>query len=266
MMPSRINVFFVIVLALCIANATARRLKNITATIDELTPPVDVFTFEDGPPSDDDISFEYSSSRAGNVNASVYSAVRSLAIKPGIWTSIFKFREILMCQTSNGATPKQYFITSLLIPPERKKSINERKQLLMKNRICFRCCSSTAHQAKDCKESVKCSSCNSNRHLLAMHIGPAVRFPAQEDDGGENTVIQAQQRLNESSPLAGTNVSNACAYVCVTVPGGKSCSNICKVEIFDDNTGRSTTVYAVIDDQSNSTLAKITNAFFSVTP
>eukprot|EP00794_Sanderia_malayensis_P004930 gene4930-5577_t len=138
----------------------------------------------------------------------------------------------------------------------QKKLISERKQLLMKNRICFRCCSSTTHQAKDCNELVKCSSCNSNKHLLAMHIGPVVRPAAQEEDGGENTVTQTQQQANESSFLSRTNVSNACTSVCGTVPGGKSCSKICKVEVFDDITGRSMTVYAVIDDQSNSTLAK----------
>eukprot|EP00794_Sanderia_malayensis_P003872 gene3872-4415_t len=138
----------------------------------------------------------------------------------------------------------------------QKKLISERKQLLMKNRICFRCCSSTTHQAKDCNELVKCSSCNSNKHLLAMHIGPVVRPAAQEEDGGENTVTQTQQQANESSFLSRTNVSNSCTSVCGTVPGGKSCSKICKLEVFDDITGRSMTVYDVIDDQSNSTLAK----------
>ena len=40
----------------------------------------------------------------------------------------------------------------------RFKPIEERKDDLKDNHICFKCCSSTQHMAKDCKASIKCAS------------------------------------------------------------------------------------------------------------
>ena len=134
----------------------------------------------------------------------------------------------------------------------QKKPINERKHILMKNKICFKCCSSTTHQARDCKEPVQCLICSSERHISAMHIG-FTRSPAsRQENGGEDMAREAQHQ----EPQAATAVSNACTSVCKNIPGGRSCSKICKVEVLNDSNGKSSTVYAVIDDQSNSTLAK----------
>eukprot|EP00794_Sanderia_malayensis_P004327 gene4327-4900_t len=137
----------------------------------------------------------------------------------------------------------------------QKKSINERKQLLLKNNVCFKCCSSTSHRACECTVEVKCLTCNSDRHLFAMHIGQANKSNSRLQDGGEDAESQHQQQTNEVSTAA-TEVTNACTTIRGTVPGGRSCSKICKVDVLNDVTGDSMTVYAVIDDQSNSTLAK----------
>ena len=54
----------------------------------------------------------------------------------------------------------------------RAKSIEERKSLVRKHHLCFRCLSSVSHMAKDCKFPVKCSECGSDRHLAALHVDP----------------------------------------------------------------------------------------------
>ncbi|XP_055486621.1 uncharacterized protein LOC129693911 [Leucoraja erinacea] len=55
----------------------------------------------------------------------------------------------------------------------REKSLEDRKHFLKEHSICFRCCSSTSHFAKNCTAEVKCTECNSDRHLSALHPGPA---------------------------------------------------------------------------------------------
>ncbi|XP_039177368.1 uncharacterized protein LOC120298097 isoform X1 [Crotalus tigris] len=54
----------------------------------------------------------------------------------------------------------------------RKKSLDDRKTLLKENRICFKCCDSMDHMAKDCTAKVKCHLCNSDRHPAALHLEP----------------------------------------------------------------------------------------------
>ncbi|XP_039176794.1 uncharacterized protein LOC120297805 [Crotalus tigris] len=54
----------------------------------------------------------------------------------------------------------------------RKKSLDDRKTLLKENRICFKCCDSMDHIAKDCTADVKCHLCNSDRHPAALHLEP----------------------------------------------------------------------------------------------
>lgn len=55
----------------------------------------------------------------------------------------------------------------------RNKLLDERKSFLKDNSICYWCCASTKHMAKDCKVSVRCRECDSNRHVSALHPGPA---------------------------------------------------------------------------------------------
>ncbi|XP_034075900.1 uncharacterized protein LOC117548634 [Gymnodraco acuticeps] len=54
----------------------------------------------------------------------------------------------------------------------REKTIEDRKQFLKDHSICFRCCSSTEHLARDCKAEVQCGECQSDRHPSALHPGP----------------------------------------------------------------------------------------------
>ena len=71
----------------------------------------------------------------------------------------------------------------------RHKSLDDRKEFLKERGICFKCCSSTSHMAKDCNSVVKCLECDSPNHDAAMHPGPSPETnlapsPSQ-DNGGE---------------------------------------------------------------------------------
>lgn len=55
----------------------------------------------------------------------------------------------------------------------RAKTLEERKAFLKESGICFKCCSSTDHRAQDCKIVIQCKECDSNRHVTALHPGPA---------------------------------------------------------------------------------------------
>lgn len=69
----------------------------------------------------------------------------------------------------------------------RAKPIDERKSFLKENRICFKCCGSTQHLARDCRVEVKRVDCGSDRHLAVLHPDPppasAVISEADKDDG-----------------------------------------------------------------------------------
>ncbi len=51
----------------------------------------------------------------------------------------------------------------------REKSIIDCKQLLKEHYICFFCCSSTDHLAKNCTAEIKCTECGNAAHVTALH-------------------------------------------------------------------------------------------------
>ncbi|XP_045210756.2 uncharacterized protein LOC123562171 [Mercenaria mercenaria] len=122
----------------------------------------------------------------------------------------------------------------------KSKSISERKQFLKNNRICFKCCDSNRHQAKECRISVKCSDCGSSNHTGAMHV--ASSSPPQQN-GGERE---------------GTNdtVHNKCTQICGN-GHGKSCAKFVLVNVFSsENPSIVVKCYAMLDEQSNRSLVK----------
>jgi len=59
----------------------------------------------------------------------------------------------------------------------RAKSIEKRKSFLRENAICYKCCTSTSPLAKDCKLTVKCSECESNRQSCTLaHLVKCLRI------------------------------------------------------------------------------------------
>lgn len=139
----------------------------------------------------------------------------------------------------------------------REKSFEERKAYLKENRICFRCCGSVQHMAKDCKINVKCFECGSDKHISALHPGPPplpstpqTHAPKKDD---------AEEQTGSSSP----SVTSKCTEVCGIVEGSRSCAKIVLVKVYPvgekDNAVK---MYAVLDEQSNKSLAK--SEFFNL--
>ncbi|TKS65719.1 hypothetical protein D9C73_028275 [Collichthys lucidus] len=130
----------------------------------------------------------------------------------------------------------------------RLKTIDERKSYLKDNHICYKCCGSTQHIAKDCKAPIKCTECNSEKHIAALHPGPpppTENAQAHKEKSGEPT---------EDTPAA---VSNYCTEVCGNANTPRSCAKICLIKAFPaGKKEKAIKVYAVLDEQSNKSLAK----------
>ena len=127
----------------------------------------------------------------------------------------------------------------------RSKHIEERKAFLKEAGICFRCCSSNKHVAKDCKTEVHCKECNSDRHISALHAGPVpwANQSPQAENGGES----------EPPPT----VNSMCTEICGGNNGPSSCSKICLITVHPKGEpNRSVRLYAILDDQSNRSLAR----------
>lgn len=139
----------------------------------------------------------------------------------------------------------------------RIKSLQERKQMLKDFGICFKCCASSEHMARDCKEKVKCTECGSGKHSAALHDSETEQLKYKSSTpspgyGGE----KAAPVLSESS-----EVMSKCTQICGNRFAGKSCAKTILVLVYPkDMPERAVKMYAILDDQSNSTLA--TTDFF----
>ncbi len=131
------------------------------------------------------------------------------------------------------------------------KPLEEKTRILRQNRVCFHCIASCDHFAKNCKTKVECSICKSDKHLVALHVDAGVK------DGGEpRNKLQPERQASPQNEQS-DEITTKCTEVCGTVTGGKSCSKICLANVYVR--GRPETkveTYVVIDDQSNSSLAK----------
>ncbi|XP_042611086.1 uncharacterized protein LOC109074690 [Cyprinus carpio] len=143
--------------------------------------------------------------------------------------------------------------------------LDDRKKFLRDKGVCFRCCASVSHQAKDCGAFIKCAECGSERHVAAMHFGPAPReskdlisYKEQKDSkekssskvhGGEPVTTPNDEQNLAAKPL--------CTQVCGKYFRGKSCSKICLVNVYPEgHPEKSKRMYVILDDQSNVSLAK----------
>ncbi|XP_056107180.1 uncharacterized protein LOC130085444 [Rhinichthys klamathensis goyatoka] len=131
----------------------------------------------------------------------------------------------------------------------RSKTVDEQKAYLKEKHICFKCCASTSHLAKNCDKSVQCKECNSNKHLAALHPGPvpwkSFSSAVKEDHGGE--------QQEDETP----EVMSKCTEVCGDSFGSRSCSKICLVRVYPaGQREKAVKAYAVLDEQSNKSLAK----------
>ena len=98
-----------------------------------------------------------------------------------------------------------------------------------------------------------CTECGSNKHLAALHVDGEQRHggeqTANKDKSGDGTNPQQSQQAGE--------ITAKCTEVCGNSPGGKSCSKICLANVYlSGHPETKVKSYVVIDDQSNSSLAK----------
>lgn len=132
----------------------------------------------------------------------------------------------------------------------RNKQLEDRKAFLKEKGICFKCCSSDTHLAKDCKFTVKCTECNSTSHESVMHPGPPIHTfkapPPAQEDGGEG------EKQHDSE-----EVTTSCTEVCGQGQWGRSCSKICLTRVYlKGHKDRAVRAYVIMDDQSNRSLAR----------
>lgn len=133
----------------------------------------------------------------------------------------------------------------------RAKPIEERKSFLRENGICYKCCTSTTHLAKDCKVAVMCNECESKLHVSVMHPGPSSQVPKSP------TPQESHAEEGDDNELSTSTVTSHCTQICGKGQSGKSCSKICLVRVFPQNQPEKVVkMYAVLDDQSNRSLAK----------
>ncbi|XP_062583176.1 uncharacterized protein LOC134244932 [Saccostrea cucullata] len=122
----------------------------------------------------------------------------------------------------------------------RLKSIQERMKFLKEKKICFRCCASTTHIKKDCKEIVSCKECNSGSYPTALHV-----------DTPSGTLRTAAS--SHSGEVI--DITSKCTQICGRFPG-KSCAKILLANVhLQESPEKRIHAYVMLDDQSNRTLA-----------
>ena len=131
----------------------------------------------------------------------------------------------------------------------RKLPLSDRKHQLFVNRVCFKCCESKKHLAGECKASIKCDVCASNTHSTALHdFG---RKPKSvSDNSGENSGSKRDVTDTRNSIVTKhTNLNKGDKF--------KSCAKALLVKVYKkDRPNHYMLTYALIDDQSNRSLAK----------
>lgn len=130
----------------------------------------------------------------------------------------------------------------------REKPLEERFAFLKEKRICFKCCLATTETAKNCRFVTKCSECGSEKHISALHPGPALK--AQE-------VASSSQHGGEEVSTAPAEVEAQCTEVCKGDFSNKSSSKISLVKVYPkDHPEKALKVYVILDAQSNRSLAR----------
>ncbi|VDI78730.1 Hypothetical predicted protein [Mytilus galloprovincialis] len=129
------------------------------------------------------------------------------------------------------------------------KPLAEKREIIKKHGICFKCLKGK-HLAKDCSAKVKCEKCGNSSHCTAFHIE---RQEPLLDNGGE------RKKIDEDIPKVGS----LCTEICGDANqfNGKSCAKTLLINLYPKGKPEQRVkTYAIIDDQSNRSLA--TSEFF----
>ncbi|CAG2217796.1 unnamed protein product [Mytilus edulis] len=79
----------------------------------------------------------------------------------------------------------------------RLKPLDERRKFIRDNALCFRCCSSTDHKIRDCKEKIVCGECGSDSHPSALHL---VKQGNPTNNGEENHTPEVSSICTKNQP------------------------------------------------------------------
>ncbi len=132
----------------------------------------------------------------------------------------------------------------------RSKPVEERRTYLKEKNICFRCCGSTKHKAKDGDKEIVCRECGSKTHTSALHPGPTPWVSEVPAEQGK------EEETHKTPPRTLPAVTSKCTEVCGENTNAKSCYKICLVKVYPgDHPGKVIQTYAVLDDQSKRSLA-----------
>ena len=111
--------------------------------------------------------------------------------------------------------------------------------------MCFKCFNAN-HQSKDCKKNILCDICKKPHNNL-LHV------EKQQQQSAKTPSVNAAEG---SKTEKAENVDSRCTQICKKQFSGKSCAKTILVKVYrKDCPGDATNVYAIIDDQSNRTLA-----------
>ncbi|XP_060078686.1 uncharacterized protein LOC132558170 [Ylistrum balloti] len=126
----------------------------------------------------------------------------------------------------------------------QKKSIEERKKFMREKGVCFKCCAINQCIAKNCPESVSCKRCQSPKHCTALHMsGP--------DVPSNSTSTPTSMSFSSSE-----EVQSKCTKLNCKEFSGRSCAKIVLIKVYHNTSpGNFKYIYAIIDDQSNKSLA-----------
>ena len=149
----------------------------------------------------------------------------------------------------------------------RSKSLTERKQFLKENGLCYKCCGTAKHMAKDCRvRTVICGICRSNHHPTGLHEPDATRNQRSSSmvsqgwrrHGGEDKAPTNNVQVNTQQPVV-----SKCTQICKDGASRKSCAKIVQVKVYhNDQPEKAIKTYCIIDDQSNRSLAR--SEFFDI--
>ncbi|MES9969565.1 MAG: hypothetical protein ABW092_05990, partial [Candidatus Thiodiazotropha sp.] len=137
----------------------------------------------------------------------------------------------------------------------KAKSLDERKKLLKEKNICFRCCMSDKHRARECKEQIQCSDCGSNSHSAALHVDSEV---PKVVPSSSTTGHGGEPRSQATTEPKSLSVNCKCTQVCKDQFNGKSCAKTLLVRVYrTDRPDDVKAMYAIVDDQRTPTLPMI---------
>lgn len=140
----------------------------------------------------------------------------------------------------------------------RAKPIQVRRKFLSDYKICYGCCNSDKHMKRDCQERAKCDNCGSEDHPSALYVTSKYTKEKQGEDT-DSSLLASQRHGGEEHSSRGTQREKRtnCTeiYESSSFPG-KSCAKLLLVRVYcSSHPDKSVLTYALIDDQSNISLA-----------